>query len=380
MAREALATEMDRRVGLDPPDSWREVVDLGLGVARAVLGEEPKLDPRPWVRGCEPALRAVSLASSRKRAAASWEEWREAHYEVRRCKRRRGAWLRDKEVQWLSDKARLAQDQADKGDAFGVFATFRELRLRGSSAKMGEVQPADAQGERDAWTEHFRKIGEGAGEVKDQVWANVPFYSPMDVVWGDAPAPNELHAALRQMSLGKAVGEDGVTAELLKFGGPNLWEQVVKVCRAQWLLLTEAAPGEEVSWPEEWCTGLVVPLWKRKGNKKDKNTWRGITLLSVGSKLLARVVATRLRSWYDGHLGLHQFGFRKGKGVDDALQITRRLVEEVATSAGDHEGVELSFHDIEKAYSRVCRSALWDLLSRWGCDPALLRVIQKFKP
>ena len=114
------------------------------------------------------------------------------------------------------------------------------------------------------------------------------------------------------------------------------------MCRAQWLLLTEAALGEEVSWPEEWCIGLVVPLRKRKGNKKDKNTWRGITLLSVGSKLPARMVATRLRSWYDGHLGLHQFGFRKGKGVDDALQITRRLVEEVATSAGDHEGEPLT--------------------------------------
>ena len=93
---------------------------------------------------------------------------------------------------------------------------------------MGEVHPAEAQSERDAWAEHFRKIGEGVGEVKEHVWANVPFYSPMDAVWGDAPAPNELHAALCQMSLGKAAGEDGVTAELLKFGGPNLWEQVVK--------------------------------------------------------------------------------------------------------------------------------------------------------
>ena len=94
VAREASATEMDRRVGLEPPASWREVVDLGLGVARAVLGEEPKSDPRPWVRGCEPELRvfdqAVSLASSRKRSATSWEVWREANYEVRRCKRRKG--------------------------------------------------------------------------------------------------------------------------------------------------------------------------------------------------------------------------------------------------------------------------------------------------
>ena len=92
--------------------------------------------------------------------------------------------------------------------------------------------------------EHFRLIGEGTGLVEDRVWANVPSYSPMDAVWGNAPAPNELHAAFRQMSLEKAAGE------------------VVRVCREQWLLLTEAAPGAEVVWLDEW---------KRKGNRQDKN-------------------------------------------------------------------------------------------------------------
>ena len=380
VARSALATELDRRVADEQPTTWPEVVSLGLGVARAVLGEEPKKDPRPWVRGCEKELvtfdQAVTQASRRKRAAESWDDWWDANREVRSSKRRRTAWLRDKEVAWWDAKAQQVQDKADQGDAFGVFATFKELRLRGSSVALGDVSPKEAQGERDAWAEHFRLIGEGTGSVEARVWENVPSYSPMDAVWGNAPAPNELHAALRQMSLGKAAGEDEVTAELLKFGGDNLWEVVVRVCREQWLLLIEAAPGAEVVWPEEWCVGLVVPLWKRKGNKKDKNTWRGITLLSVGSKLLARVVATRLRSWFDGHLGLHQFGFRRGKGVDDALQISRRLVEEVATSTDGGEGIELSFHDIEKAYPRVCRGALWDLLFKWGCDPSLLRVIQ----
>ena len=125
---------------------------------------------------------------------------------------------------------------------------------------MGDVCPKEVQGERDVWAEHFRLIGEGTCSVDDRVWASVPSYSPMDAVWGNAPAPNELHAALRQMSLGKAAGEDEVTAELLKFGGDNLWEVVVRVCREQWLLLTEAAPGVEVVWLEEWCVGLVVPL------------------------------------------------------------------------------------------------------------------------
>ena len=44
-------------------------------------------------------------------------------------------------------KAQMVQDQADRGDAFGVFATFKELRLCGSSVSLGEVQPAEAQRE-----------------------------------------------------------------------------------------------------------------------------------------------------------------------------------------------------------------------------------------
>ena len=120
------------------------------GVARAVLGDEPCRDPRPWVRGCEGAL---------QRKAESEAEFRAASYEVRRCKRRRSAWLREKEVSWWDSQAQLVQDKADQGDAFGVFATFKELRNRGATVHLGDVRPADVEAERDAWAEHFRLIG-----------------------------------------------------------------------------------------------------------------------------------------------------------------------------------------------------------------------------
>ena len=78
---------------------------------------------------------------------------------------------------------------------------------------------------------HFAAIGAGEGEVAARVWDNIPELTAMDSVFGSAPAPNELHAALRQMSLGlgKAAGSDEVTAELLKFGGDSFWEAVVRV-------------------------------------------------------------------------------------------------------------------------------------------------------
>ena len=91
LARAALATELDRRVTEDEPTTWTEVVLLGVGIARAVLGEEPVQDHRPWVKGLEHELstydQAVSGAHTRNRQADSWEELRESVAEIRRCKR-----------------------------------------------------------------------------------------------------------------------------------------------------------------------------------------------------------------------------------------------------------------------------------------------------
>ena len=140
------------------------------------------------------------------------------------------------------------------------------------------MRTVDAQAERDAWAEHFRKIGEGPGEVVDRVWANVPSYPPMDALWGNAPAPNELHAALRQMSLGKAAGEDEVTAELLKFGADSLWEAVVRVCREQWRLLTEAAPGAEWFGQRNGVLASLSPCGNARGTRRTRTL--GEVLLS----------------------------------------------------------------------------------------------------
>eukprot|EP00973_Karenia_brevis_P026188 3613204-Karenia_brevis.AAC.1 len=34
----------------------------------------------------------------------------------------------------------------------------------------------------------------------------------------------------------------------------------------------------------------------------------------------------------------------------------------------------MSFFDIEKAFPRVCREALWVLLEKRGCDPRMIKV------
>ena len=188
------------------------------------------------------------------------------------------------------------------------------------------------------------------------------------------PSPIELDRCISRMNTKRAPGKDKFTAEVLKFGGEELRKRVHKVVQEMWTAAINSSAGSEAQdWPPEWKLGIVVPLWKRKGQRTDKNTWRGITLLSVGSKLLARVVAARIQVWSEKFLKEEQNGFRRGRSVDDCLTVSRRLIEEVNRIHSD-DWVLLSLFDIEKAYPRVCKDALWHLMKVRGCAPGMIRV------
>ena len=86
----------------EQPQSWADLAALSLDVASAVLGSEPPRHPRPWVSGVEAELKqyddGVAHASSRKHLADDDVSWLAADKEWRWTKRRRSAWLRDREV------------------------------------------------------------------------------------------------------------------------------------------------------------------------------------------------------------------------------------------------------------------------------------------
>ena len=55
--------------------------------------------------------------------------------------------------------------------------------------------------------------------------------------------------------------------------------------------------------PREWQTGLIVPIWKRKGDVHDPGKYRGITLLSHVLKLLERILDGRIRGTVEPDIG-----------------------------------------------------------------------------
>ena len=141
-------------------------------------------------------------------------------------------------------------------------------------------------------------------------------------------------------------------------------------------------PADE--WEDTLKSGLVVPLYKMKGDRDDPNNYRGVCLLSMGSRILARVVATRLRKWAEAvHLmDDNQAGFRSGRSMADATQMLVRMPEDGVDlrrrwreeEVGDGDVPTARLLDLRKAYPRVNKPALWRLLERYGQSGRFLGV------
>ena len=119
--------------------------------------------------------------------------------------------------------------------------------------------------------------------------------------------------------------------------------------------------------------GLIVPIWKRKGDAHDPGKYRGITLLSQVLKLFERVLEARIRRRVEGDFGEEQQGFRKGKGISDGMYVPRQMMEkglEVQCS------MALGFVDLEKAFDTVPIEIVMATLRWMGVPEAEVRTIE----
>ena len=78
--------------------------------------------------------------------------------------------------------------------------------------------------------------------------------------------------------------------------------------------------------PNEWRMGLIVPVWKRKGDVHDPGKYSGITLNSQVLKLLERVLDAMIRRIVECDFGEEQQGFRKGRRTTGEMYILRQMV------------------------------------------------------
>jgi len=123
--------------------------------------------------------------------------------------------------------------------------------------------------------------------------------------------------------------------------------------------------------PRKWKRGLIIKIPK-KGNLRECKNWRGVTLLSVVSKILGRIVIDRIRMGFDCRLRKEQAGFRSGRGTTEQIFILRNILEQVNEWQAT---LYINFVDFEKSYDSVHRNGLWMIMNQYGIPQKIINIV-----
>ena len=209
------------------------------------------------------------------------------------------------------------------------------------------------------WKEHFE-------ELLNPVASDPPSLTgaePEDDGESLSISRKEVTEVVKQLHSGKAPGVDEIRPEMLKALGVDGLSWLIRLFNIAWRSGTV---------PKEWQTGVVVPLFK-KGDQRVCANYRGITLLSLPGKVYAKVLERRVRPIVEPQIQEEQCGFRPGRGTTDQIYNLTGILEKAWEYAYP---VYMCFVDLEKAYDRVPREVLWEVLREYGVRGTLLRSIQ----
>ena len=165
------------------------------------------------------------------------------------------------------------------------------------------------------------------------------------------------------MKSGKAPGRDSITTELLTVDKDLTAEQMEKLFKVIW---------EEEVVPDDWKQGIIVKIPK-KGDLTVCNNYRGITLLSVPSKVFTRTIINRLYDEVNKQLRQEQAGFRRERGTTEQIFILRNIIEQ---SIEWQSSLYVNFVDFEKAFDSVHQDSLWKIMKTYGIPQKFIRIIR----
>ena len=210
------------------------------------------------------------------------------------------------------------------------------------------------------WEGHYSELLNHEGNMSDLELPNY-VHGKLNVI---EITDMEVTRGLKGMKKGRAPGLDEMRTEMVDVAGEigvRWTKRLLNTCMKQCKV------------PEDWRTGLIVPIWKRKGDAQDPGKYRGITLLSHIMKLLERILDKRLRERVEPELGEEQLGFRKGRGTTDGMFSLRQLVEKRLEKQGH---MTLAFVDLEKAFDTVPGQMAITTLRWMGAPESEVKMVE----
>ena len=176
---------------------------------------------------------------------------------------------------------------------------------------------------------------------------------------------DEVLANLKGLNTRKASGPDEIPAKLIVECAEVIASSVCD------LFNLSLSTGKFFT---EWKDANIIPLFK-KGKRTFFNNYRGISLLSILSKVLERCVARRIVSFTQDRIYHLQHGFRNGHSCTTQLLAVLYAIGK-ALDNGDE--IDIVYLDLTRAFDTVCHVHLLQKLNFYGITGALFDWITDY--
>ena len=176
----------------------------------------------------------------------------------------------------------------------------------------------------------------------------------------------ELTASLKTMNTHKAPGSDGFSVEFYT----KFWDQLGPLLL---MVINKCFADGELT--ESMKVSITRLIYKKRGDIKNLKNWRPISLINVDYKICSKAITLRLSKVLDSIIDPDQTCSVPGRSISNNLVLLRDTFEYIAQT--DETGILVSL-DQEKAFDRVNRAFLMELLERFGFGPGFCRWISTF--
>ena len=119
----------------------------------------------------------------------------------------------------------------------------------------------------------------------------------------------EVKWALESITTNKVSGGDGILVELFQILKDDAVKVLHSICQQIW---------KTQQWPQDWKSSVFIPIPK-KDNAKECSNYHTIALISHVSKVMLKILHSRLQQYMHRELPDVQAGFKKGRGTRDQI-------------------------------------------------------------
>ena len=275
-------------INMKPDEIWRILKEAVTQITEELIPKRAQKKGKPWL-----SEEAIEIAEERREVKASDED-------IKHIRKLNGDFQRqtrkDKE-QHIANICREMQRDDQQGRSRNMFNKIREIsgkftpRLELVKSREGTTIQ-DATAIKEIWKSYTEEL-----HTRDKNMTEV--FEKKEYVKEPSGMECKVQKALHSLKNNKSPGYDNIPAEMWKAAGDEGIWVITIICQEIW---------DTGQWPDDWGESLYIPILK-KGNAKECANYRTIALISHASKVLLKVITSRLEQFVDRELSECQAGF-----------------------------------------------------------------------